>query len=63
MSCNNKIAVLTYICREIIGHVIGELNKTNVNKAMHGKVFEAFWKTIETMLPGNDLLDTSHVLS
>ncbi|CAG2190970.1 unnamed protein product [Mytilus edulis] len=36
---------------EIIGHVIGELNKTNVNKAMHGKVFEAFWKTIETMLP------------
>ncbi|CAC5381449.1 unnamed protein product [Mytilus coruscus] len=28
--------------KEIIGHVIGELNKTNVNKAMHGKVFEAF---------------------
>ncbi|XP_052079395.1 uncharacterized protein LOC127717680 isoform X1 [Mytilus californianus] len=44
--------------KEIVGHVIAELNKTNVNKAMHGKVFEAFWKTIQTMLPGNDLLDT-----
>ncbi|XP_052059088.1 uncharacterized protein LOC127699772 [Mytilus californianus] len=37
--------------KEIIGHVIQELNKTKVNQAMHGKVFEGFWKTIETMLP------------
>ncbi|CAG2198923.1 unnamed protein product [Mytilus edulis] len=58
MSYNNKNAVLTYICREIVGHVIAEINKTNVNKAMHGKVLRPFWETIQTMLPGNDLLDT-----
>lgn len=50
----NTLLLSSLFCREIVGHVIEELNKTKVNQAMHGKVFEGFWKTIETMLPGSD---------
>lgn len=32
--------------------VIEEVNKTDLNKAMHGKFMERCWDVMESMLPG-----------
>ncbi|XP_071123345.1 uncharacterized protein [Mytilus edulis] len=37
--------------KEIIGQLIKSMNRTELNNAMHGKVFEAFGTILETMLP------------
>ncbi|XP_078336407.1 uncharacterized protein LOC111132393 [Crassostrea virginica] len=38
--------------KEVMRLVIEEVNKTDLNKAMHGKFMERCWDVMESMLPG-----------
>lgn len=41
----------TFVYREILQVIVQEVNKTDLNKAMHGEVFEGFCQILESLLP------------
>lgn len=40
-----------FVYREILQVIVQEVNKTDLNKAMHGEVFEAFCQILESLIP------------
>lgn len=41
----------TFVYREVLQVIEQEVNKTDLNKAMHGEVFEGFCQILESLLP------------